>query len=88
MITAIVLYISANIILLAVFFIGCIIIWGGIRHWPMLFRLPESDWLIFFRFLQRTFGDKGLFLYYMALGLMLITCAVIGLISIDKGGMP
>ncbi len=85
---AMILYVIANIILFTIFILGALLIWGAIRHWPLLFKLPDSDWLNLFRFFQRNFGDKSLVLYYIALGIMFITGSIVGLISINKGGIP
>lgn len=85
---ALLLYLSSASILLVIFSFGAGLIWGAIRHWPTLFKLPDSDWLNSFRFLQETFGDKGLFLYYVLIGLTFIAVSIIGFISINKGGIP
>jgi hypothetical protein len=78
------LHIFSTLILILVIVIGGWFIYGAFRRLPILFKLSDSGWIYSGRVIQRMFGNRGLFLYYLVVGVTFISAAFIGLITINK----
>lgn len=68
-------YIFVNILLLVIFLVGIGFIVGALKRMPILFKLPDSSWLLWAKFLQKI-SDKCLMIYYLAVGLVFIIMAI------------
>ena len=76
----IIYYSFANLLFLAIFIVGIGFIVGAIRREPILFNLPNSDHMVWPKFLQSD-SNKYLMVYYLALGVVfVITAAVLAIV--------
>jgi hypothetical protein len=75
--------IIVNILILLLFFVGIGFIVGALKRMPVLFKLPDSSWMLWLKFLQKI-SDKCLMMYYLAVGLVFIIMAIALAIEINR----
>jgi hypothetical protein len=65
------LYIIVTLILGIIVFLGSWFIYGAFRRLPLLYNLRDSAFWKYdsARYIQKKFGNKGLFIYYVVLGI-------------------
>lgn len=78
-----ILFLIVNIFVLLIFFVGLGFIVGALKRMPVLFKLPDSSWLLWLKFLQKI-SDKCLMMYYLAVGLVFIIMAITLAIEINR----
>ncbi len=76
-------FIIVNILLLVIFFVGIGLIVGALKRMPVLFKLSDSSWMLWLKFLQKI-SDKCLMMYYLAVGLVFVITAITLAFVINK----
>jgi len=83
---SVIFYLLGNFALISFCFIGIALIIGASKHWPILFNITDNSFFPLLKLLQKSWGDKGLKLFYIIDGSLFIIFSIWQLISFNTGG--